>query len=107
MSKMFDLALRSSLWLLFAAAVVHALFIGWAGLTFGLSLWDGTNPLPTLWWLAALAFPIVLFQFTPRRGESFKHLLFFSLGAWAFVGYYLLFVLADGHILDCGLRWFC
>ena len=103
---MFDWGLRSSLWLLFAAAVVHALFIGWTGLTFGLSLWDGTNPLPTLQWLAALVYPILLFKFTPRGG-SLKHLFFFSLGAWTFVGYYVLFVLGDGHILDCGLRWFC
>jgi hypothetical protein len=104
---MLDLALRVSLWMLFVAAAVHAAFIGWIGLTFGFSLLDRANPLPTIYWLAALAFPFVLFHFAPRRGSERKRLLFVSLGAWAFVGYYVLFVLGDGHVLDCGFRRTC
>ncbi len=67
MARTLDIPLRVLLWLLFFATALHALMVGWTGLTFGFSLWDAGNPSPTLHWLAALLFPIVLFKLIPRR----------------------------------------
>lgn len=107
MSRKFEFTLRMSLWLLFLAAVLHALLIGWVGLTFGLSLWDVRDVSPTAHWLAALAYPVLLYKLVRKRGLTTTKLVAIWLGAWAFVAYYLLFYLGDGHILDCGFRWSC
>lgn len=107
MTKTLAWTLRLSLWLLFGLAAVHALFLGWMGLTFGFSLWDAENLSPTLHWLAAIAFPVLIFKLAPRGDNDIKQLAAVWLGAWAFAAYYLLFYLGEGHILDCGLRWSC
>jgi hypothetical protein len=107
MSRTIELTVRLSLWLLFVAAAIHALFVGWVGLTFGFGLWDAQNLSPTLHWVAAIAFPVLLFKLVPRCSGASKQIVLVWLGAWAFVGYYVLFYLGDGHILDCGLHWSC
>ena len=107
MTKTLTSTLRLFLWLLFGVAALHALLIGWVGLTFGFSLWDAQNLSPTLHWLAAIAFPILLFKLIPRAHNDLRRIVLVWLGASAFVGYYVLFFLGDGHILDCGLRWSC
>lgn len=107
MARTLDLTLRVLLWVLFVAAAIHALFILWSGLTFGLSLWDAEDPSPTVHWLAALAFPIVLFKLISRRSTNLNRTMLVTVGALAFVVYYVLFYLSDGAAFRCGFRWFC
>jgi hypothetical protein len=107
MNRTLNLTLKISLWLLLVAATFNALLLLQVGLTFGPSLWDATNPSPTIHWLAAIAFPVLLFTLLKRQGVPAKKLVLVWLGAWAFTAYYVLFYLGDGHILDCGLRWSC
>ena len=106
-SKTLELSLRISLWLLFVVAALHALLIAWAGVTFGFALWDINRPSPTLHWLAAIAFPLLLFKFVPRTSDDPNRTVLVGVCAWTFVVYYVLFYLGEGHILDCGLRWSC
>ena len=107
MARTLDITLRVLLWLLFLGAALHAIVIGWTGLTFGFALWDADNPSPTVHWLAAIAFPILLFKLIPRRSIDLKRTVMVTVGAWAFVGYYVLFYLSEGAAFRCGLRWFC
>ena len=107
MVRTLDILLSFLLWLLLIAAAVHALFLLWTGLTFGTDLWDAESPSPTLHWLAAIMFPILLFKAIPRRRIDLRRTMFVTVGAWAFVVYYVLFYLGDGAAFRCGLRWFC
>lgn len=106
-ARTLDITLRTLLRLLFLAAALHALVIGWTGLTFGLALWDAENPSPTVHWLAAIVFPILLFKLIPRRSIDPRRTVLVTVGACAFVVYYVLFYLSDGAVFRCGLRWFC
>lgn len=100
MTRALEFTLRGSLWLLFLIAAAHAIFIGFVGLTFGFSLWDSENLSPTLHWIAVIAFPIILFQFVTRFGNSLSRLGLISVGAWVFVIYYVIFYLSGGAILS-------
>lgn len=107
MSRTLDLTLRVLLWLLFLAAAAHAVFILWYGLAYPLPPWDAENLSPTMHWLAALALPIVLFKMIPRRSINLSRTALITVGAWAFVGYYVLFYVGYGAAFRCNFRWFC
>ena len=74
--------LRVALWLLLVPSGVFAIYLLFVGLTFGFSLWNPANPLPTLLWLGVLMAP-VLIAFTLRERQMSSAMLavsFFASG---------------------------
>ena len=59
-----------TMWVAFVLSGLFALDALMMGLTFGFTLWDVSNPKPTILWLGVLAAPCIIVMALKRREPS-------------------------------------
>lgn len=84
------IVLRVSLWTLFPLSIFWALISLTVGMSYGASLFQLEDPLPTILWLLGLALPIWIFQTLLSAGDDWRRLAITLMATLAFVTFFVL-----------------
>ncbi len=85
--------MRGSLWVLLVPAFLFAVMSFVTGITFGFALWQWDKLGPTIFWIAALAFPIIILSALKASVGSIPKLLTSLIACWGFVAFYVCMII--------------